>query len=217
MQPNIMALPPWMLTGDGIVLVYKFSGQFNERYAFLADYQCQGYKGWMGAVILADYKTSPVGPYRELLFIPGLFNLDGKITFSISKIYVSTYDSQWNGIENWGIPKELADFKFINHADGSHVYEVRSNGRIFFTTRIKRRGPHFSASTKLFPWIRIMQQLRGQWLLTRPDVSGKVQLASSKDIFADPAYFPPIHQLKPLITLSIQDFLMTFPPPDPHN
>lgn len=213
MQPNLIAPPPWKLTGDGLVLVYRFSGTFNQKYAFLADYQRQGYKGWIGAVILADYKSSDVGPYRELLFIPGLFNLDGKITFSISKIYVSTYDSLWNGVENWGIPKELADFNIADHTDGSRIYEVGMRGNPFFEARVKPWRFGFPVSTRLLPWLQIIQQLRGQWLLTRPELSGKAQLSSLKDISVNSSFFPPINQVKPLAVLSVKDFLMCFPVP----
>lgn len=213
MQPTLIAPPPWSLTGDGFVLIYSFSSKFNQQYGFLADYQRQGYKGWIGAVILADYKTSGVGPYRELLFIPGLFDLGGKMTFSISKIYVSTYDSAWNGTENWGIPKELADFNMTDRSDGSRVYEVSRDGKLFFEVCMKPLGPRFPVSTKLFPWSRIMQQLRDRWLLTRPAASGQAQLSSLKNIFADPDFFPPLSRVKPLLVFSVRDLLMAFPVP----
>jgi acetoacetate decarboxylase len=84
-------------------------------------------------------QTSGVGPYQELLFIPGLFHIDGRYTFSISKIYVSTEASVRSGIENWAIPKELADFKIDTQDDGSTLYrsanQLRVGGRLF----VKRR------------------------------------------------------------------------------
>lgn len=71
---------------------------------------------------MAHTQTSGVGPYRELLFIPGAFHINGRYTFSIPKIYVSTETSVNSGIKNWGIPKEVADFTVEDQADGSTLY-----------------------------------------------------------------------------------------------
>jgi len=122
MQLTQIAPAPWSLTGRGFVLLYYFPAAFNQQFGFMADYQQAGYKGGLGAVMLVDYNSSDVGPYYELLFIPGLFYLGGKLTFSISKIYVSSYDSLWNGRENWAIPKELAQFKVSELPNGSFVF-----------------------------------------------------------------------------------------------
>jgi acetoacetate decarboxylase len=67
-------------------------------------------------------QTSGVGPYKELLFIPGVFHINGRYTYSISKIYVSTEASVRSGIENWAIPKEVADFTIEDQDDGSTLY-----------------------------------------------------------------------------------------------
>ncbi|GAB3639487.1 acetoacetate decarboxylase family protein [Spirosoma arcticum] len=92
---------------------------------FLAPYQQRAYWGWVGTVMLVDYETSPVGPYQELLFVPGLFRFGDTTSFSIAKIYVSTRASVWNGRQNWGIPKELAHFSFVLNSDGSRTISVR--------------------------------------------------------------------------------------------
>lgn len=177
----------------------------------MADYQQKGYIGWVGAVILADYKTSGVGPYRELIYIPGLFRIGGKLSFSISKIFVSTYDSVWNGRQNWGIPKELAEFHIANRPDGMQVYKVGIAGKPFFEVQVKSWGPRLPIFSKLIPFTNITQQHENQLLLTRPAASGGVRIASLKHLTADPAFFPPLHLLKPLLVLSIPDFRMTFP------
>ncbi|MCC9134885.1 acetoacetate decarboxylase family protein [Pontibacter silvestris] len=213
MQPNLVSPPPWQLTGDGVVLLYHFPDEFNKQYSFMADYQQQAYKGWVGAVMMVDYKTSGVGPYRELIFIPGLFDLNGKLSFSISKIYVSTYDSVWNGIQNWGIPKELADFSVATYADGTKEFEVSKNDKTFFEASLKPFGIRLPITTKVLPLVRVIQQLRDQLLLTRLDARGQTQLSSLKSIYSDASFFPPVHQLKPLVSMSVHDFLMTFPVP----
>lgn len=214
MKPNIIAPPPWTLSGEGAVLLYHFPKEFNQDHGFMQDYQQQGYKGWIGAVMLVEYKTADVGPYFELLYIPGVFSIGGKLTFSVSKIYVSTYNSLWNGRENWGLPKELADFTVIKRSTGERVYEVEVDGQLILEALVKPWSPRIPFSNKLLPWTRIVQQLQNRLLLTHPIASGHMRVTSLKHVAANPVFFPPLHQLKPIAALSISDFLMTFPYPE---
>ncbi|GAA4457351.1 hypothetical protein GCM10023189_27890 [Nibrella saemangeumensis] len=206
--------PPWSLTGNGLVLIYHFPEAFVRNHGFLAGYQRLTYKGWLGAVILADYDTSGVGPYRELLFMPGLFGFGRRRSFSISKIYVSTQDSVESGIANWGIPKELADFEIVHTPDGSTLYRVSRGRHLFFQLRVRSWGPEFPVTTKLIPRLGVIQQRDRDLLFTHLTASGKARLASRKSMLIDPVYFPDFSQIRPLAILSIQGFSMTFPVPE---
>jgi hypothetical protein len=212
-KPALVAPPPWSLSGRGVVLLYRVTREFNAQYGFMEYFQGKGYIGGLGAVMLVEYRTSPVGPYFELLYMPGFFKIGGKMAFSISKIYVSTYESVWNGRENWGIPKEPADFTVVKRANGELVYEVEANGHLFFEAQVKPFGPEVPFSNKFMPLSRIVQQLRGQLLLTHPVASGHMRLAKLLHVQADSAFFPPLQQIRPLATLSVQDFRMSFPRP----
>lgn len=212
MKPDIIAPAPWLLEGKGIVMLYPFPGSFSRQYGFLESYQFKAFKGGIGAVMLVDYLSSDVGPYRELLFIPGLFRLGGRLSFSISRIYVSSFDSLWNGQKNWGIPKELADFQLKEQVDGSRFWKVQKEGKTFLEASIQPKSTSFPVNSRLLPLSRISQQEKNQLLLTSPKVRGKARFATLQHIQADSEYFPPLHLLKPLITLSLQEFLMTFPP-----
>ena len=101
---------PWTLTGDGLMLFYRFPREFVLENGFVPPELCQSFVGGFGSVMLVDYQTSNVGPYRELLFIPGQFQFGSKRYYAITKIYVSTQISVENGRINWAIPKEIADF-----------------------------------------------------------------------------------------------------------
>ena len=211
------APPPWTLYGDGLVLVAHFPEAFVREHCFLADFQQTGYRGWVGTVMLVDYKTSNVGPYRELLFIPGLFSIGGKTTFSISKIYVSTQVSVDNGIETWGIPKEQADFDITHEPDGSTTYTVSQQGKPFFTVRATSDGLSFPVSTRLLPGFQVTQKRQGEMLLTAPTATGKGQLARLHNIQIDPSFFPDITQGTRLATIAASDFTMVFPVPEAIN
>lgn len=207
------APPPWTLTGNGLVLIAHFPEAFVRKHGFLADFQQAGYRGWVGTVMLVDYAISDVGPYCELLFIPGVFSLKGRTTFSISKIYVSTQVSVDNGIANWGIPKEQADFTITTQPDGSTTYLIRKDGVVFFQVRVKSGGLSFPVSTRLLPSFQVMQQLDDHLLLTAPTAHGKGQLASLHDLQINSDYFPDISQGTYLATIAVHDFAMAFPVP----
>jgi Acetoacetate decarboxylase (ADC) len=207
----IIAPPPWTLHGGGLVMVAHFPESFVRQHGFLAHYQQTTYRGWVGAVMLVDYHTSGVGPYRELLFIPGLFSLANRTTFSISKIYVSTHDSIHNGIENWGIPKELADFSITTHPDGSKTYLVSQAGEPFFQVRVGAGRLAFPLNTNLMPGFRLIQQRRGELLLTTPVAIGTGRFASLSNLVVDSNYFPDIQQGTRLSAIAVSDFTMVFP------
>lgn len=195
-------------------MLAHFPESFVRQHGFLADFQRAGYLGWLGTVMLVDYQTSGVGPYCELLFIPGLFRLGSRTTFSISKIYVSTVESVVNGIENWGIPKELADFSIITAPDGAKTYGVSQHGTQFFSITARSFGPRFPVTTRLLPGFRVMQQRRNDLLLTAPVAAGTARLASLRDLSVNPAQFPDIGRGWVLATLAVENFTMTFPVPE---
>ncbi len=66
MQLPKLSPPPWHLTGYGTVLLYHVPEKLNRENGFMAPYQEKGYRGWIGAVMMVDYHSSGVGPYREL-------------------------------------------------------------------------------------------------------------------------------------------------------
>jgi Acetoacetate decarboxylase (ADC) len=208
--PEIKIAPaPWNLTGDAYIMVYKFSKDFVEEYGFLADYQQDRFLGYVGTVMLVDYKTSGVGPYRELLFIPGMFTFDWKKMFSISKIYVSSRDSVYNGIENWGIPKEYADFDWQTNADGTEDISVNIDGKEFFKTTIKKGFVSFPLTTSILP-LNVVQKLRKDLIITNPTAKGKATLSKIKSMKVDKNFFPDLSKASPLITMKVKDFEMTF-------
>ena len=204
-----IAPAPWNLTGNAYIMVYKFSKDFVKEYGFLTDYQRDRFLGYVGTVMLVDYKTSGVGPYRELLFIPGMFTFDWKKMFSISKIYVSSQDSVYNGIENWGIPKEYADFNWQTNPDGSEDISVNLEGKEFFRITIKKGFISFPITTSILP-LTVVQKLRKDLIITNPTAKGKATLASIKSIEVDKNFFPDLSKASPLITMKVKDFEMNF-------
>jgi hypothetical protein len=213
MTPEIKAPAPWSLTGEGYIFVYKFAKEFVRTQGFIPPFLEGRYWGGFGGVMLVDYHTSDVGGYRELLFIPGVFDFGGKNYYSITKIYVSTMASVFNGRANWGIPKELADFDIQRLDEQSERIRVSVNGVTFFdTTLIAEKLVRLPIDTGWLPMKQtLVQQGNDRLLLTTPSGRGVAQIATIVDLRADRGFFPDIAHLNPLTAVKVTNFGMTFP------
>ena len=221
MNESKMAPAPWQLSGEAFVILYKFSKEFIENNSFLADYQKKGWNGGFGTVMVVNYVTSAVGPYFELLFIPGQIKSEGFTVknlsgYSISKIYVSTQTSVDNGIVNWGIPKEKADFVWKDiDANTTHI-DVSINGNVFFSSKFSKNNFRFPVTTSLLP-LKVLQKLYDKFILTKPKASGKAKIAKMKSVTINQNYFPDLALQKPIATVYIDNFEMIFPIPEIEN
>ncbi len=211
-HPNVIAPPPWTLSGNGYIFTYWFKKSWVQQFGHLLGFQEKCACGGLGTVMLVDYHTSSVGPYRELLIVPGRFRLDKKQQFSISKIYVSSYDSVWNGINNWGIPKELADFEINRLSADTEEIRISLRGEVFLEAKFTKRNFHFPISTRLFP-LKLVQQLKNKLLITKPLAKGKATFLTHYELQINQQYFPDVSNLNPLTILAIKDFEMVFPIP----
>ncbi len=197
---------PWKLTGNGYVWLYRFPRQFGIAHSPFGLYA-----GGFGSVMLVDYHTTDVGPYRELLFIPGRVHYPGQTGYSISRIYVSTMDSVVNGQLNWGIPKEQADFTWETGADGGDYVRVSLAGEPFFEATLQPSGLAFPVTAAVLP--PVVQYRDRQTFITRLQSSAQGRLAKSTALQVNPAHFPPVDHYRPLATLQVTGFNMVFPQP----
>lgn len=209
--------PPWPLRGSGYIFLYRFPREFVQQHGNVPAWLLPAFRGGFGAVMCVDYRKSPVGPYRELLFIPGRFQHGRRRYHVITKIYVSTPLSADNGQENWGIPKELADFT-VEPVDARVArFTAAHAGRPFFQATTRAGLLRFPINTIFNPVPVVLLQRRerdGQLLSTDPHGGVTVSLTASLEaLTVDGAYFPPVDQLKPLAALEAVDFRLTFPVP----
>ena len=63
---------PWSLTGQGFILFFRFSRAALDAEAPVRDPMRGRWLGGVGALMIVDYATSDVGPYREILLVPGV-------------------------------------------------------------------------------------------------------------------------------------------------
>lgn len=112
--PAPRAPAPWVLRGEATALLYRFSEEWVRDQVQLPTGFTRALGGGLGVVMLVRYFASPVGPYDELLVIPGRFQSGGAAGFTIGDIWVSSEASVDNGRRNWAIPKKLARFEVTN-------------------------------------------------------------------------------------------------------
>lgn len=203
---------PWQLKGEGYLMLYRFSNAFLKMEGCIAEGLKSSLCLNVGLVMLVNYQTSPVGPYGELLFIPGMFHYKGKYYWHISKIYVSSLDSVMNGRANWGIPKELAEFKFETLDQGITSAKVNLNGELVFNGQFKDRALGFPLSTALFPF-QFIQPLNGKEYITHPKGRGKAFFSKPIELTTGQGLFPSINTQTRLTCLHIPDFSLAFPQP----
>ncbi|GMQ28195.1 acetoacetate decarboxylase family protein [Algoriphagus confluentis] len=200
---------PWELMGEGIILIYKFSKDWVEEKSRLPAHLQGQFKGGLGFVMLVDYQKSPVGPYRELLIIPGKFGQPKKQ--AITHIYVDSEASTQNGRANWGIPKNTVPFSW-EKSKGSDQISIYSGKKKAFSATIDHGGIPFPVTTSLLP-----MDLRQLWekhtFLTLPKGKGWGKLAKIKSLKLDPAFFPDIREIRPLLAVKVNPFHIHFPQP----
>ncbi len=203
------APPPWKLRGEGILMLFKFSKEWVEKYAQLPDDLVGKFKGGIGYVMLVNYLDSPVGPYRELLIIPGKFSHTGK--HSISKIYVDSEASTQNGRANWGIPKNTLPFSWESEGGIDHIKMYNGDEAVFACT-VKSGGLKFPVTTKILP-IDLHQLWEGKEYLTEPGGKGWGKIAKVEIEKCNKKFFPPIQKQKPILAVKVNPFEINFPKP----
>lgn len=209
MPPERVVPPPWRLSGRGVVLLYRFPRQFVEREAALTPQLASCFAGGLGAVMCLDYHSSNVGPYRELLFIPGRVRVASALRWTVSRIYVSTAVSVQNGIRNWAIPKQLATF---NIAAGAARFRAGDNAAIGFDLRVAPFGPVLPVSSGWLPFApELAQPAIDGVLVTRPSGRGAVSFARVERLLVDGSFFPDVGQFRPLLVLYVPQFELRFP------
>jgi len=164
-------------------------------------------------VMLVDYQHSNAGPYRELLFVPGQFQVGGRRFYSITKIYVSTPQSVTNGRRNWGIPKELADFELTRRASGLERLHVVRQGQVVAEFELRPRGWGLPVTTAVIPSAlrTIIELLDRRTYLTTPNGRGRLHPARLERVSSNPQLFPDIGQFRPRLCLRASNFALQFP------
>ena len=217
---------PWSLHGEGNIFLTTSSRSENMNDAHIPSTLLPSYHDNWNLLMAVKYLEAPVGPYYELLYIPGTFRFssDRARHGSITSIFVSSQDSVEWGQRNWGIPKQLANFSVRRQADGSERWELRNVSSVreepfaAFTVSAGN-GTGFPVSLKA-SWsslpivghlLELGQLWEGKEYLFSPPANGTAHDAQMSELTFDPLYFPDMALRKVHAGTRVANFSMVFP------
>lgn len=212
---NIQLAPaPWDLSGSGYIVAVRLPREVLDQCSFLPQGCPRLGRGRLAYLMFVDYASGDVGPYHELLYIPGRLRIGARRDLSISRIFVSTWASVINGELNWGIPKDRADLQVQYGADGVDRVKLQApDGPVFAELELQARGPRLPAPGHWAPrrW-RTLSQLREDRVYTyAPSARGHFRFARVRNWRFDPAYFPDLARGEVVAAVRLTDFRMVFP------
>lgn len=213
--PDVPRVPaPWSLRGNAWIVLLRLPPKAEARRAFVPEELQRSLAAPVSALMFVDYVSAPCGPYRELLFIPGVMRFpDGRRHASISRILVSTWDSVVNGRANWGIPKDRADFDIVRRPELERL-TVTDGGRDICRLEFEQaRGLRLPLTTSWLPssWLTLAQSYGGNVYYYAPQARGSMKTCRLLKWEFDGASFPDLTPATVLSALRIEDFSLQFP------
>ena len=213
--PQVALKPaPWLLKASAYVAAVRMPEDVLDGAAFVPPSLAGKRTGQTAYVLFVDYHTADCGPYSELLVAPAVYDFGEEGHFpTITRIFVSTYDSVVNGRRNWGIPKDRADFSIERGSDKVDHVRVSRDGRVFADMRFKPYGLTFPVTSALLPaGLRtLMQHWRGKSYRFTLSAKGGLKMAKVVNWSFDPQMFPDLARGKVLAAGYFPNFDMTFP------
>ena len=217
-DPALDLVPaPWQPPAQGYACPMKLPVVVLAACSFTPTGLSKSRRSPLSVAMLVDYQSSAVGPYQELLFIPGSFDFGhGERQPSISRIYVSSQASVLNGRRNWGIPKDRCDFELSFHDDGiDRAVLTADDGRRIAEMTLSSSGPALPLPAHWLPeaWRTLAQVWEGKVFTLAPSAQGKCRAAKVLDWHFDPELFPDLARGRCLAAVKIPQFTMIFPEP----
>lgn len=209
-----LAPAPWHLSGQGYIFAVWLPHDVLDHGSFVPPQTPRAGRGRMAFAMFVDYARSDVGPYHELLYIPGKLRFGSRDAhLSITRIFVSSEASVVNGRINWGIPKDRCDFDVQYFDRRDHIVLRGPGGRPFAEVDLEPFGPRLPAPMRWTPrsWRTLSQVRDGRRFTYVPEAGGHFRFARVRDWRFDAQMFPDLARGRVLAAVKITDFSMRFP------
>lgn len=215
------------IAGRGAIVLYRFDAEKVEKNCFVPKPYAGLALGGLGAVLALDYFESPIGPFRELVLIPGKFKLEacaeGRADESGSgecriatKVYVSDNNPKLLLVNTRGISQELAKIYTspqsaeawaLNVADSDSESAIQQD---FCSLEVEPIGPVFPLSSSIVPLNFLADHVSNRF---RATVSSKAiaRLASLSHAQSDPIRFLDFDSYSPLACIYLDSFTAELP------
>lgn len=212
--PPSLPRPPWHLRGDAHVLMLwvprgiELGGQFLP-----AGWRLR--QGGLALLMFVRYRASDVGPYDELLWLwPWGVSAGGAWRHCVTSIIVSTEASCVAGRENWGLPKRVGRFTVQRAGESEHVEVALEGERVAaFDVKAGLRSVPFDAAVFPARLRSLWQELDEKRFQVAPTARGRLRQSRFSALQFGSERFPDASRARPLRSVSLSDFEMTFPSP----
>lgn len=204
---------PWELEASAYVLAVRMPEDVIDQASFVPDRLSGKRCGNTAYVLFVDYRRADVGPYQEILVAPAVYDFGEGHYPTITRIYVSTYDSVVNGRINWGIPKDRADFTVERGPKNVDHIRVARDGHVFADMKFSAFGLALPVTSWVLPaGLRtLMQYWQGKSYKFTLSSKGSLKMAKLVDWRFDPQFFPDLARGKVIAAGYFPNFEMTFP------
>ncbi len=204
---------PWTLRGHAFVFLVKMPEDDLESRCFINPELAGRRAGRFSVLMYVNYSGSNAGAYHELMFLPARHEFNGSKRWTISKIYVSGMETLVNGRENWGIPKEMADFDSFIDSSGIERVRVSSGNSVFADMAFAPYGPSFPVTSSLMPsFIRTLAHYReGKLYTVTPALRCMSRLARVRAMSFDDNFFPDVSRGRVIFGGYLGNFTAVFP------
>lgn len=212
-EQNALIPAPWQLYGEGFILNYWVSPQLSRVWQAFGIHPT-----WMGKLIqvmVVQYQHSPIGPYDEILILDHHLSFKGRRS-TIPLIYVSTAASVQGGRENWGIPKQLAQFEWLRTQEDVYVQIKNATGELSLNLPLNASGLPITVNTHHLPHalLSIQQSFNDRHYRFSPQASGQAIRLQHAKWQVEGQLFPDFSLAKPMGSFHIPRFQMQFPVAD---
>lgn len=166
-------LPCWSTKGDAYIIFLA-----SDPMHLLEGLQ---YRKGLSYFIAIQYHDSPVGPYSEVAFITGNFRYKNKSYKNTQLMWVTSEASKLAGIENWALPKEIANIDWRVDQQGG-IIQIEKDSQAT-TLTIKHLLPilRLPVNSNLLSPFFVTQILQidnfGRHVISQIKMSGKAGLA----------------------------------------
>lgn len=182
--------PPWTLRGEATAILYR-----------------------RGILAFLRYSKSNVGPYDELLWLAPFHRGPAGRAHHVAAIFVSSEASAQSGRANWGLPKQLADFRVSPLGADSERVQVARNGRPFASFVRGRARATLPFATSWLPRQarRLVQVSAGCCFETVPSARGRCQLTRVFQLEINRELLPHARSSPQRLAIHLSPFELCFP------
>jgi hypothetical protein len=184
------APPPWRLRGDATAIFFP-----------------------RGILLFVRYADSNVGPYDELLWLELFQRSPAGRGHHVPLIFVSSDASAQSGRANWGLPKELAEFRVsVLDADLEAVLVTRAGQHVAAFVRGRRPG-RLPIDLGRLPGAlrRLLQISEGRVFATVPEARGRISLTRVFDLQVNRQLLPHAGSSRWRLGAHLSSFELRFP------